>query len=141
MVPNLKYYAAEKKMFGSDLKGVVLEKEISREIRRACRHFRVPMIRHELWEDDHSFYEPYGRFIRFVCSQEGERGSKYILVSHFLHELAHYIDDCQRKKEIQRLYLAGSNIADCAMQKILRAKWHGPRHRALMVLLVKWWLN
>jgi len=138
---SLKYYETERKMFGDDLRGIIFFEDLAREIRRACRHFRVPAIRYEFWRGRYSFYDRDDRFIRFAYHDSRGWGDNYIHVASFLHELAHYLDDCNRAREIEAL--PTNNIQAYVRQsiKIRNAKWHGPRHRAQMMVLVKWWLN
>jgi len=138
---NLKYYDVEREMFGADLRGTILIQDISKEIRRICRHFHVPTIQHELWRGRYSFYDRDGRFIRFAYCDTRNWGSGYIFVSSLLHEIAHYLDDCQRSKEIEAVFRNDTRNYVRRSATIRQAKWHGPRHRAQMVALVKWWLD
>ena len=146
---SLKYYDVERETLPQKiLQGVVLGKDVDRELRRVCRHFGVPTIKWELWEKDHSCYTPGGyggaapsfKFSRRTYVSKGSE-VPFIYLHHFLHEIAHYLDDCQRSKEIEFVFRNDTRNYVRRSATIRRAKWHGPRHRAQMLVLVKWWLN
>lgn len=146
---TLNYYDAEREWLPPRiLNGIVLEKDITTKLNRMCRFFGVPRLRWELWDENYSCYNPTGydgsppnlRFVR--DSYKTRKGvTAYTLLRHFLHEIAHYLDDRQRTKEIEALFRNDIQSFVHRSMKIRNAKWHGPRHRAQMVLLVKWWLS
>jgi hypothetical protein len=144
---KLKYYMTERKSLPREiLEGTIPEKDISVRLRQACRHFGVVAIKWELWGKRYSCYnlgDEYGTppDLQFSHRKYISRGVEvsFIGVHHFLHEFAHYLDDCQRARDIESLPTNDIHAYVRRSIKIRQAKWHGPRHRAKMVLLVKWW--